>query len=828
MDELGAHAGLAAELALELGDPLPGEIELVTQVVPGRRVRRFAAQCAKPVGGTGHLDVGLRSPGFGAGRGIVRALSVHRSARSVFGAATRALDGISNQEPPRHAPSFLLISRRAVDRNPTRRSRCSAVARRPSRLPSREAAPESDADETARRRIEALSRELERHDQLYYQEDAPEISDREYDLLRRELEALEAAHPELIRPDSPTQRVGSAPAEGFATAPHRSPMLSLDNAMNADEMRAFDARVKKLLGRDDEVEYVAEPKLDGSGIELIYENGRFVQGLTRGDGQTGEDVTVNLRHVATIPEELATTSPPPIASIRGEIVLPLAAFERLNEKRLAAGLRPFENPRNAAAGSLRQIHDVDLQRLASLEFRAYALAEGQPAGISRQHEVLAQLADWGFFVSPECGRARGAGEAIAFNEALLARRGELPIEIDGTVFKVDRLEAQAELGTVARAPRWAIAFKFPPEQAETVLADVEFQVGRTGALTPVARLRPIRVGGVTVSNASLHNQDELDRKDIRVGDRIVIQRAGDVIPQVVRVRLDKRREALAEGFQLARTRLPDRCPVCQAATVRLEGESVTRCANVDCPAQLKTNLRHLASRGALDVDGLGEKLVDQLVEAGLVRRLSDVFALRAEDLEALPRMGEKSAANLVAALERARHTTLARWLIALGIRHVGETVAEMLAQRFETMERLLSATPEEIGAIEGIGGTIAESVGRFLADPHNRAEIARFAELGLVVESPPARPTPAEGGSDVLAGLTFVLTGTLSQPREVFERRIKDAGGKTSGSVSKKTSYVLAGEEAGSKLKKATELGVAVLDEAGFEALLAARQADGA
>ncbi|MBY0400984.1 NAD-dependent DNA ligase LigA, partial [Myxococcota bacterium] len=571
------------------------------------------------------------------------------------------------------------------------------------RSPSKRNSPAPDAESAARHRIEALSRELDRHDQLYYQEDAPEISDREYDLLRRELEALEAAHPELARPDSPTRRVGAPPAEGFATAPHRTPMLSLENAMNADEMRAFDARVRRLLGSDDELDYVAEPKLDGSGIELIYEHGRFVQGLTRGDGQTGEDVTANLRHVATIPDRLAGDAPPPIASVRGEIVLPLAAFERLNAKRAEAGLRPFENPRNAAAGSLRQIHDLDLERLGSLEFRAYALAEGQPDGITRQREVLDWLRRFGFFVSPECGLARGAGEAIAFNEALLARRGELPIEIDGTVFKVDRLDAQAELGTVARAPRWAIAFKFPPEQAETVLAGVEFQVGRTGALTPVARLRPVRVGGVTVSNASLHNQDELDRKDIRVGDRIVIQRAGDVIPQVVRVRLDRRREALAEGFTLARTRLPSRCPVCDAATVRLEGESVTRCANLDCPAQLKTNLRHLASRGALDVDGLGEKLVDQLVEAGLVRRLSDVFALRAEALEALPRMGQKSAANLVAALERARHTTLARLLIALGIRHVGETVAEMLAGHFGTMERLLAATSEEIAGIDGIG-----------------------------------------------------------------------------------------------------------------------------
>ncbi len=689
------------------------------------------------------------------------------------------------------------------------------------RRPSPSEAPDADR-ETARLRIAALSDALRRHDALYYQQDAPEISDREYDALRRELERLEADHPDLVLPDSPTQRVGAEPADGFATAPHRSPMLSLDNAMNADEMRAFDARVRKLLGEGEEVEYVAEPKLDGSGIELIYEAGRFVQGLTRGDGQTGEDVTVNLRRVASIPERLAAERPPKIASIRGEIVLPLAGFERLNEKRQRAGLRPFENPRNAAAGSLRQIHDVDLERLAALEFRAYALAEGRPETIGRQSEVLGVLRDWGFLVSPETGRARGAAEAIAFHEHLLGERGQLPIEIDGTVFKVDRLAAQARLGTVARAPRWAIAFKFPPEQAETVLEDIECQVGRTGALTPVARLRPVRVGGVTVSNASLHNQDELDRKDIRIGDRIVIQRAGDVIPQVVRVRLDRRREALAEGRRLVRAKLPESCPICDARTVRLEGESVTRCPNVDCPAQLKTNVRHLASRGALDVDGLGEKLVDQLVEAELVRRLSDVFALRAEDVENLPRMGGKSAANLIAALERARTTTLTRFLIALGIRHVGETVAERLAAHFGSLERLLGASQAEIAAIEGIGGTIAESVGRFLADPHNREEIARFEALGLRIETPAVR-APADGETEArLAGRTFVLTGTLSRPREEFEQRIKAAGGKTSGSVSRKTSYVLAGSDPGSKLKKAAELGIEVLDEAGFEALLAA------
>jgi DNA ligase (NAD+) len=689
-----------------------------------------------------------------------------------------------------------------------------------------ETAEATDTDlADASARVAGLSSTLRHHDALYYKDDAPEISDADYDSLRRELIELETRYPELLRPDSPTQHVGAAPAEGFATAPHRSPMLSLDNAMNADEMRAFCGRIARMLGLEDDeagetIEFVAEPKLDGSGIELIYEGGRFVQGLTRGDGQRGEDVTTNLRHVSSIPQRLAgdASDHPAIASVRGEIVLPLAAFEALNAARSAREWKPFENPRNAAAGSLRQIHDVDLERLGSLEFRAYALEEGRPAAATRQSELLELVADWGFIVSPEIDTCRGVDAAIAFHDKLLGVRGELPVEIDGTVFKVDGLERQQQLGTVSRAPRWAIAFKFPPEQAETVLEDIDVQVGRTGALTPVAKLRPVRVGGVTVSNASLHNQDELDRKDLRVGDWIVIQRAGDVIPQVVRVRIDRRREALAEGRELVRRTLPSECPVCSHATVRLEGESVTRCPNIDCPAQLKNNLRHLASRYALDVDGLGEKLVDQLVDAGLVARLSDVFALEVEAVESLDRMGAKSATNLIAAIERARHTTLPRLLIALGIRHVGETVADLLADHFEDLDGLLAADREAISAIDGIGPVIAESVRRFVEDPSNREEIARFRELGLEIEAP-TKSAPTAPESQLLDGLTFVLTGTLSAPRPEFKKRIESAGGKVTGSVSRKTNYVVAGADPGSKVTKANELGVEVLDEAALEAL---------
>jgi DNA ligase (NAD+) len=686
----------------------------------------------------------------------------------------------------------------------------------------------------ARARIDFLSNEIRRHDDLYYQTDAPEVSDADYDALRRELIDLESRYPTLALPDSPTQRIGAAPADGFSTAAHRSPMLSLDNAMNAEEMRAFSVRIAKLLttptedssdaakARQDraEIEFIAEPKLDGSGVELIYENGRFIQGLTRGDGQSGEDVTANLRHVPSIPKNFADDPPslPAIASVRGEIVLPLAAFESLNIKRVERGLRPFENPRNAAAGSLRQIHDIDYERLGSLEFRAYALEEGRPPELERQSELLELLKRWGFVVSPEIRRCRGVDAAIAIHEGLLTQRGELPVEIDGTVFKVDRLSEQEALGTLARAPRWAIAFKFPPEQAETVLEDIDVQVGRTGALTPVAKLRPIRVGGVTVSNASLHNQDELERKDIRIGDWIVIQRAGDVLPQVVRVRLDRRREALAEGRELVRRPLPSECPVCSHETVRLEGEAVTRCPNLDCPAQLKNNLKHLASRNALDIDGLGEKLVDQLVEAGLVGRLSDVFALEVDELMKLERMGAKSASNLIAAIERARQTTLPRLLIALGIRHVGETVAELLADQFKNLEGLLRADREAIARVEGIGPIIAESVSRFIADPSNREEIARFQQLGVEIESPVA-VSKADPGSQVLDGLTFVLTGTLSRPRGEFKKRIEAAGGKVTGSVSRKTDYVVAGTDPGNKAKKASDLGVELLDEAALEQL---------
>jgi DNA ligase (NAD+) len=676
--------------------------------------------------------------------------------------------------------------------------------------------PENKRD-AARRRIEELAREIARHDRLYYLLDRPELPDAEYDALFRELQALEQAHPELALPDSPTQRVGAPPEGGFPEVEHVVPMLSLDNAMSPEELRAFDERVRRVLGDERLVGYIGEPKVDGAGVELVYEKGVLAVGSTRGDGRVGEDVTANLRAARSIPLRIPVPGAPhPRAvpdrvSVRGEVAIPVERFERLNARRAKAGLEPFANPRNAAAGSLRQLHDVDRARLAALEFRAYALGEGVPAGVATQSQVMETLAGWGFLLSGDWEPCADAERAIAYHERLLAARDGQRIEIDGSVIKVDRLDFQAELGQVSRSPRWAIAYKFPPRQATTEVLAIEANVGRTGALTPVAKLRPVHVGGVTVTSASLHNQDEVERKDVRVGDSVVIQRAGDVIPQIVSVVLARR------PARTRRWRLPAQCPVCRAPTVRLEGEVVTRCPNLDCPAQLKNNLLHLAHRGALDIEGLGEKLVDQLVERALVRRLSDVFALDRETLAGLERMGEKSAENLLESLERRRQTTLARFLVALGIRHVGETVAELLAAHFGDLDPLMAATREALEAVPGVGPTIAESVASFFADPRNRDEVGRLRAAGLRWE----REAPRRRGEGPLAGKTFVLTGTLAGlPRAEAKSRIEARGGKVSGTVSKKTDYVVAGAEPGSKLARARELGVELLDEAGLRALL--------
>jgi DNA ligase (NAD+) len=661
--------------------------------------------------------------------------------------------------------------------------------------------------------MEALSREVERHLRLYHVEDAPEIGDAEFDELFRELLDLEREHPELRRPDSPTQRVGAPPAEGFAPVRHDRPMLSLDNAMRAEELEAFDERVRRMLASDDPVTYLAEAKLDGAGVELVYEDGRLEVGATRGDGRVGEDVTANLRRVLSVPLVLESgQSPwPTHLSVRGEVVLPIAAFERLNRGREKRGLEAFANPRNAAAGSLRMLHDVDADRLSALAFYAYASGE-TPPGVRTQHELLERLESWGLPIHPEHELCHDLREAIAFHEQLGGRREELPIEIDGTVFKVDRIDLQIELGTLSRAPRWAIAFKFPPQQRETLVEAIDANVGRTGAITPVAKLRPVRVGGVTVSNASLHNADEVARKDVRVGDTVVVQRAGDVIPQIVEVVLSRRPKGTRPYH------MPRSCPVCGAVAVRLEGEAATRCPNLDCPAQLKTNLLHVAGRGALDIDGLGEKLVDQLVERGRVKSVADVFLLGAEELQELERMGRKSATNLVEALRRARETTLPRFLVALGIRHVGATVAELLAARFGDLDPLVAASREEIEATDGVGAIIAESVVSFFADERNRSEVERLRELGVHWPKAAARPARGEGP---LAGKAFVLTGTLAGlTRDEARELIEAAGGRVTSSISKKTDFVLAGEDPGSKLRKAEELGIEVIGEAELRRLV--------
>ncbi len=723
-----------------------------------------------------------------------------------------------------------------------------------------ESGDSGDSGRSVDERIERLMAAIRHHDRLYFLEDRPEISDAEYDRLFRELRALEAAHPEKIRPDSPTRRVGvvpeavgsepspadagaagtsvselatpvparppaisspaiSSPAisspASFAPFVHRVPMLSIDNAMDEAEFRAFDERVRRLLQTEDPVEYAGEPKLDGAALELVYERGALVAAATRGDGRTGEDVTGNIRLVSTIPARLACAEPPERASVRGEVVLPRDAFEALNRQRLERGAEAFVNPRNAAAGSLRQKDDVDTDRLRALEFRAYALAEGRPRRVDTQTGVLALLRSWGFPVSEDCELCPDADAALAYHARMEEARATLPIDIDGTVFKVNRLSLQEELGTLPRAPRWAVAFKFPPQQETTVVEAIDVQVGRTGALTPVAKLRPVFVGGVTVSNASLHNQDEVERKDVRVGDTVVVQRAGDVIPQIVAVVPSKR----PRGAR--RWKMPAKCPVCHAAVVRLEGEAVTRCPNLDCPAQLKNNLRHLAGRTALDIEGLGEQRIEQLVAAGRLQRVSDVFALDAELLTGLDRMAEKSASKLVEAIERAKDTTLARLLIALGIRHVGEGVAELLAAHVGgDLDALMAAPQEELEAIDGVGPTIAESVVRFFADPRNRTEVVRLVALGVHWPRSERRPR----GEGPLAGKTFVLTGSLdSLTRDEARRRIEAAGGKVTSAVSKKTHFVVAGAEAGSKLAKAQELDVPVLDEAALLELLSTK-----
>ena len=670
------------------------------------------------------------------------------------------------------------------------------------------AARGAGAPPEAARRAEELRREIEYHNWRYYVLDSPVISDAEYDALMRELQELEACYPELRTPDSPTQRVGAPPREDMGQVRHRLPMLSLDNAFTEEEVRDFDRRLRELLGLR-EADYLCEPKFDGASVSLRYEDGVLVLAGTRGDGRRGEDVTPNARTIRTVPLRLQGRGWPRVLEVRGEVVIRKEDFRRLNAARLERGEPPFANPRNAAAGSLRQL-DPTVTASRPLSFFAWGLGEVSEPFARHRHEVVERLEAWGFRVSRHVERVRGVEACLDYYRRMLARRDEVPFEMDGVVYKLDDLELSERAGHTARAPRWAVAHKFPAEEATTVVEDIFPSVGRTGVITPVAVLRPVEVGGVTVSRASLHNQDEVDRKDVRIGDTVIVRRAGEVIPEVVAVVQEKRPR------RARRWRMPARCPVCGSEVVRLEGEAAHRCmGGLYCPAQRKGAIRHFASRRAMDIDGLGQKLVDQLVDKGLVETPADLYRLRKEELAALERMGEKSAQNLLDALERSKDTTLARFLYALGIPQVGEATAQALAEHFGSLERIMEASPEELQEVPDVGPVVAQSIHRFFRQRHNREVVRRLRQAGVRWSA----PRGAAGGP--LEGKTFVLTGALeSMTREEAKRRIVERGGRVTDSVSRRTDYVVVGEDPGSKLDKARALGVPTLDEAAFLQLL--------
>ena len=687
--------------------------------------------------------------------------------------------------------------------------------------------PAASAGEVAARAA-ALRAEIARHDHAYYVLDAPTIPDAEYDRLFRELQAIEQVHPALRSADSPTQRVGGKPLAQFAAVRHRIPMLSIRTETDTEASGAFvfDSRVRSALKRNDEdppIEYAAELKFDGLAISLRYEDGVLVQAATRGDGETGEDVTANVRTVKAIPLRLRGEAPP-VLEIRGEVYMRRDDFERLNTRQADAGDKTFVNPRNAAAGSIRQL-DPSIAARRPLSFFAYGLGDtGEWTPPATHAEVLDVIAAFGLPVCEHRAVVQGAQGLADFHARMGALRDTLPFDIDGVVYKVNSRALQQQLGFVTREPRWAVAHKYPAQEAVTLLRDIEVQVGRTGALTPVARLEPVFVGGVTVTNATLHNQDEIDRKDVRIGDWVIVRRAGDVIPEVVAPVLERRsgeppRFVLLERFPT--------CPVCGSHVVRGEDEAVARCTGgLFCPAQRKQALLHFAGRRALDIEGLGEKLVDQLVDGELVHGLPELYALDATRLAALDRMGEKSAAKLVAMLERSKHTTLARFLYALGIRHVGESTARDLARHFGRMQRVMDASVEDLQQVPDVGPVVAQSIHSFFAQPHNREVVEQLRAAGvswpesdgLMDQAGPEATTQA---ALPLAGKTMVLTGTLpTLTRDEAKALIEAAGGKVAGSVSKKTFAVIAGDEAGSKLEKARELGITVLDEEGLRGLL--------
>ena len=744
--------------------------------------------------------------------------------------------------------------------------------------------------QTAGERIHNLRSRINHHNRLYYVYDAPEIPDAEYDRLMRELQSLEQQHPDLITPDSPTQRVGDAPLEGFEEVEHRLPMLSLDNAFSEEEMSDFERRIRERLklASDEPIHYLAEPKLDGLAVSLRYEAGQLVEAATRGDGTRGEDVTSNVRTIHAIPLKLDGEDWPEVLEVRGEVFMPKAGFELLNTRAREAGEKTFVNPRNAAAGSLRQL-DPRITAKRPLSFYAYGFGEISSGSLAAtQSACLSQLKGWGLPVSLIAERVEGVAGCLGYYQGILQRRDELAYDIDGVVFKVDELAQQAELGFVSRAPRWAIAYKFPAQEEMTRVEAIEFQVGRTGAVTPVARLQPVFVGGVTVSNATLHNMDEVRRKDVRPGDQVVVRRAGDVIPEVVSV-VDGDRKGRADPIVL-----PDHCPVCDSKIIRPEGEAIARCSGgLFCSAQRKEAIKHFASRRAMDIEGLGDKLVEQLVELDggkVVKTPADLFALTKEQLAGLERMADKSAQNLIDALEKSKTTTLGRFLYALGIMGIGETMANtlakslgsleaimtlrvadlveikpsqaeklhqslqglpedqrlsaddpafaanfdfkwlspahtgLLAEKFPDIQSLMAADADQLAnepalTIEGVGSILAEQLVTFFRQPHNREVIQALLNAGI--HWPEVEPQSEE--QLLLQGKTCVITGTLSRPRGEIKADLEALGAKVSGSVSKKTDYLIAGEKAGSKLTKAQSLGVTVVDEAGLEGLLQGR-----
>ncbi len=661
--------------------------------------------------------------------------------------------------------------------------------------------------EKIKSRVQQLHQELHYHNHRYYVLDDPEIPDSEYDKLLRELQEIEASYPEMLTADSPTQRVGAAPLDEFTQVKHLVPMLSLGNAFSEDEVIAFEKRLLDRLGLEDEtsLEYTVEPKLDGLAVSLLYEDGILVQGATRGDGETGENITENIRTINSIPLKLHGDTIPKRLEVRGEVYMPKASFEALNKKAREKGEKTFVNPRNAAAGSLRQL---DSRITASRNLAMYCYATGLVEGVAlpdTHSDAMQQLKAWGLRICPENQVLQGAKACIDYYQSIQSKREKLAYEIDGVVYKVNSLDLQKQLGFVSRAPRWAIAHKFPAQEEMTVVNEVEFQVGRTGALTPVARLAPVFVGGVTVTNATLHNMDEIQRKDVRIGDTVIVRRAGDVIPEVARVVLNKRPEDAKAIVML------ENCPVCGSAVEQLEGEAVARCSGgLFCPAQRKQAIKHFASRKALDIDGLGDKLVEQLFDEKLIRNISDLYTLSIDELKNLERMGEKSAQNLVDALEQSKKPTLARFIFSLGIREVGETTAKSLAQYYRSLEKISKADEESLQEVDDVGPIVAKHIVSFFSESHNNEVIQSLLDAGV----DPQKPEKMDSSQLPLKGKTYVLTGTLKKlKRNQAKTQLEALGAKVSGSVSKKTTAVFAGEKAGSKLAKAEKLGISVFNE---------------